>query len=610
MAKTINLTVNVDDKQVQKFIKDFGNISNQMLSLTTKFQNLTKSITQATQANQQLTTTMQSAWTHMQRMQGTAHKITRHIYRWGALISGVVALLGGGAFLGMDRIANRMMEQRRRLLGLGGAEYGKTQAFETFGKGLLNDPKGFLDALASAQTNVQGEARMALRNLGYNEDQIRERTKHPEKFATDVLGRVAKLAQKQPLELVKPVLESMKIPQGLRLTDEDLRRLADPATAQKTIETIRKRQEAAADLTPEDLETWNKFWESINNFNITMTTEWTKALAPLAPQLSRLTEHFAELTKALLESKAVTWGIQKIADGIKALADYMDKADAKQAFMDFINLILKLLNPLTVPKAVAGMVWDAAKGIWTSATGGDKTQAPAPAPAGDKTQAPAPATAPAPTTTPGDIPGRRPSVAPGSIPPRPAPATAPAPTSAPGSFGAGAAPISLPPFAGGPTATVGGQPIQTGGLGNFAIPGMPASNFGGGGGGGGGGGSPGSGSQLNLSMPSPMLPSGAAPSTPSTLPGSAPSAPSATGSAPSPLKFSSAVQGMSPSGGGGAVSSISNTVLAGLGGGGGGGGGSRGVLNANNWQGTRTASLVVRGVPSANLFVSANGMAS
>jgi hypothetical protein len=34
----------------------------------------------------------------------------------------------------------------------------------------------------------------------------------------------------------------------------------------------------------------------------------------------------------------------------------------------------------------------------------------------------------------------------------------------------------------------------------------------------------------------------------------------------------------------------------------------QGALDINNWQSTRTASLVVRGVPSSNLFLQANGM--
>jgi hypothetical protein len=74
-------------------------------------------------------------------------------------------------------------------------------------------------------------------------------------------------------------------------------------------------------------------------------------------------------------------------------------------------------------------------------------------------------------------------------------------------------------------------------------------------------------------------------------------------------KFASAAESMSPRGGGNATTSISNTVLAGMQGGSGpDGGGQSGPLNVNNWQSNRTASLVVRGVPSANLFLSATGM--
>jgi hypothetical protein len=56
---------------------------------------------------------------------------------------------------------------------------------------------------------------------------------------------------------------------------------------------------------------------------------------------------------------------------------------------------------------------------------------------------------------------------------------------------------------------------------------------------------------------------------------------------------------------GGARSTFANLAFNG---GGGGGGGSRGPLDANNWQSNRTSSLVVRNVPGANMFMTANGM--
>ena len=77
--------------------------------------------------------------------------------------------------------------------------------------------------------------------------------------------------------------------------------------------------------------------------------------------------------------------------------------------------------------------------------------------------------------------------------------------------------------------------------------------------------------------------------------------------APFSSKFSSAVGTMAPPQGQG-ISKLASLLMP-ADGGGTSQQGSGGPLDAGNWESSRTASLVVRGVPSANLFLSATGMA-
>src|SRR5215467_12915912 len=107
MAKTITLTVKVDDTQFQAFVKNFNNLQQQMQNLTTKWNNITSSINKTNKQAMDLNNIMKGIWDSARGVLPSLVKITEHFGKWAALIGGITMMLGTGAGLfGIDRLAN------------------------------------------------------------------------------------------------------------------------------------------------------------------------------------------------------------------------------------------------------------------------------------------------------------------------------------------------------------------------------------------------------------------------------------------------------------------------------------------------------------------------
>jgi hypothetical protein len=514
MVKAAAVNVQIRDAEFKAFAKSFNELSDKMKVMTQQWKTLGLQINNTASQIDRITSTIRTGTQHLANWVNTGQRMTKTIVKWGGLIGGIVTLLGGGSFLGMDKIAQRMVDMRRNLLGLGGADYGKTQATLTFGKGLMDDPKSALAAIRRGQTNVASDEARALAAKGFTREQVEGMDAND--LLREWLKRTAKIKDKSGR--VVPTAVGQK--EHTILSEDDIRRIHGDQ-GQSLVESFEKRAKSTQGLTDDDLTTWTKFWESVTNFKNKIDTEWIKALEPLAPAGTHLIEAITKLTESFLKWDVVTKDIEKIAKGIEWLANFMENPSWKEAWNAFeyffkqdIEDVKKLLRFLHL-------------------------------------------------------------IGPG-VPDATAPSAAP-PVPSPGS--------SLLDRAKAGAKRIGNF-LKTPVIGSTSSTGGPAFSFSGGS----------STSLFNAPMRGSVPSPGGGGVAPMPAPFSFSSGPS--------YKFSSAVQSMAPTQGG-AVNSVANTVFAGMGGGGGGG---KGPLDSDNWQSSRTASLVVRGVPSANLFLTAAGM--
>ena len=589
MAKSVTLTVNVDDAQFQAFVKNYTNFSNQIKSLNTQFTQLSGTVQKLNAHTSNSLNMMKALGTLTTTVLGGFANITKHLVRWGTIIGGIGAMLGMGAGLfGIDRLANSILAKRRMVLGLGG-DYGRTQAATIFGRGFLDNPQGILENIAAGK--------------GGSSEQLRSLLSLGVPFGTT----------KKPEELLPQIIESLhdKMRQagpglGLRVgqmfggalgfSNQDLLRIQNmsrderQAFAKKIAE-----QGKEMDLSKKAQKGWEELALQFKAAATAIETTFGEKLADMAEPIKKVSEGFVNLVKALMQAPIVERVLKKVAEWLNKFADYLKSDDLKKdlekfsgevekwtpvlrevkdallSFADTLSKITSVLGPIfhflrSTPSQLL-QEWRKGEGPLFgpgAPLGGTAQPKIQQYPPGVRSRQPGsfmgpPAVTPPATTTP----------TPQSLPP---PAIPLAPQGA--SIG-GSTQFASAISRGGDnfTSSMSRGSSMTGFMGG---PGGAQFNqqfaAAGGGGGvlwGGGAGDRSNGSRM------------------------AAWASAASSRVPTPAEQGSA---------------LGRSTFAGLTGFGPGGGPSRGPLDIDNWQSTRTASLTLRNVPGSSVFSSANGM--
>jgi len=336
MAKNPSLTVEVDDQDFQRFTQSFNAFIDQLKKMTEQWKKISESIDKSAKSTQALNTTLSSLWQNVNKVRDSSHKITKEIFKWGTLITGIGALLGGGALFGMNRIANTVMEQRKRLLGLGGGDYGQMRAVETFGKSLLDDPDAALANIAKGKFGLGTKQGLALSMAGISEKDIKE--KSASELLLDYLKRTEQYLKtiKDP-QMVMPSAQARNITS--MISEAEIIRLHGPQSHQ-FLEDVEKNVKAQRGrLTDADLQAWDRFWQAIRNYGLTIETEWMKQLSPLAAAMAKVSEGFANVTSAFIDMPVIAAGIHKLAGWMDWFGTFLSKDETKKALEDFLKRI-------------------------------------------------------------------------------------------------------------------------------------------------------------------------------------------------------------------------------------------------------------------------------
>jgi len=572
MAKSITLTVKVDDAQFQAFVRNFTNFSNQIKGLNTQFNQITGTIQKMNVATSTTLSTIKALGTFTKTLLGGVAGITKHLIRWSTLIGGIGAMLGMGAGLfGIDRLANSILAKRRMVLGLGG-DYGRTQAATIFGRGFLDNPQGIMENIAAGK--------------GGSSEQLRSLLSLGVPFGTD----------KKPEELLPQIIDSLhdKMKQagpglGLRVgqmfggalgfSNADLLRIQN-MSQQERQEFAKKiaEQGKEMDLSKKAQKGWEELALQFKAAATAIETTFGEKLADMAVPLAKVSEGFVNLVKALMQSPMVERILKKVAEWLTKFANYLKSEDLKKdlekfsgevekwtpvlrevkdalvSFADTLSKITSVLGPIfhflrSTPSQLI-QEWRKGEGpIFGPGAPLSGTSQPniQQYPPGVKPRAPGSFMGP-PATPPATTPPTPPPIAP-YMPP----------STKSGSVGGTSQFASIMNRGANVNSFMGGST------------GMQFASFGAGGGGGvlwgGGGGAGGGGNRTTWASAAS-----------SRVPG-----PGDMGGGQGRSTFAG-LTGFSP------------------------GGGRQGPLDVDNWQGTRTASLTLRNVPGSSVFASANGM--
>lgn len=580
MAKTIQVTVDVDDKQFKEFMTNFNNLSGNIKELLGHFKDIKSAIDQTAKSVKSQANEVKGFIDQLTLAYTKANKITTAIGKWATMINSIGVMLTSGAGLfGLDRLTQSVIQQRKRSLMVGG-DQGETQAAIRAAGIISDDPDAELKRVTVAMSGGKGVA--GLQNLGLYGTKL-----SPQETMIEIHKRIQEQLSHIPRERQIPFAEQ----RGWfnLISPEEALRLGGPGGA----EAVREEQEQFANrpkaMSPEAQKAFSDLWQAMVNLKDNVINRLAELLTPFAKWMKTFLEtitkgQWASVAKQLLEGyinikkwefSLVTWlakeTIKKALEKLGLqLKDITGPLETFKGYMDALNT--KFGELITkIGDLVRSWFWTAVTKIFGGGGGGDTA------------------------TGGGGESWKRGNVPPGSPPPQTAqttPQTPPA-TSPKATLGTPAFPAV--PFSG-----------LSGGFG-----GMPALTAGGG---------PATFGQRFAGSPGTQL----GPSFASTITNYGkmqPSAPPSTGeswqrgnvppgSVPQKTSWNDAVRGAAPGKSGGVIASLAsfastwnqNNQFAM------GGGQGRGPLDFDNWQSTRTATLRIDNVAGAGFSRIATAM--
>jgi hypothetical protein len=595
VARQPTLTINVNQQQFQQFARNFGQFAAQIKQLNQQFGQINQSLQKTNTLTKTLQNTMQGLLNVTKSVASQVAGITGHFLKWSAIIGGVTALLGmGGGLFGIERLAASILAKRRLILGLGG-DYGRTQAQMIYQQALIGSPQ---DVLRNIRLGLSGspEQLTPLLTMGIpfgtkmTPDEVMDKivAKLPDLLKRGGPGKELMMAKAFGLDKIFTDPLDM-----LRLSTEEGRK--EYQERRKLVEQYKEQLK----ITPRAQKAWVELELQFQAAKAQLESVFGEKLADLAAPLKRLSEGFTHLVQILMRSPVIQELIKKLAGWIDELAKKFQSLTEKdiEAFMQYLEgwgpILKEFKENMEKFASFLGWVVDAIAKIWgflrgnptlSGIIGGAATGAAVGGllggPAGAAFGAVGGGIAGAAATTLGG--GAPTPTAPGA----PVPATPPTPTQGPGGI------VPAVPFMNMPTFTPPGVNAPPASFGErFGQ--WP-----------GGGATPAAVPRGGINWLSPQA------ITQMTPPSIGPKGNIGGGF----FAFTPKTMGGRPGEWGGAARARLPRGYT----------GSRtvpygpstekfekekpGPLSLNNWQSTRTASLVVRNVPGSNVFLSAAGM--
>jgi hypothetical protein len=344
MAKTIGLTVQVDDSQFQKFVRDYNAFAGQVKTLNVNFNAVTNTINQANRQSIQWTSTLRSLSNTLTGIVPAVGKITVHFSKWAALIGGISMMLGTGAGLfGIDRLANTLIQRRRQIMGLGG-DWGRIQAAQLGSQATISDPMSVMQRIQFAK---MGDVltRAGLQAAGVSMQDILD----PKKGPADIYEQVIK-NMPQIFEQMQPGT-ALQFIQGRHLDRimpmEDWMRFITPEGGfnkeeqQRVLRGIQERKDRPG-LTPEEGRSWADLYEAAKAFVTDIQTKLGSALSGIATSLTGVSKGFMDLLNALLDSPAVKRALEAVKTWLDDLAKYLKSDEAKKKLQEWTEEMEKI----------------------------------------------------------------------------------------------------------------------------------------------------------------------------------------------------------------------------------------------------------------------------
>ncbi|EAY7624519.1 hypothetical protein ACA852_003065 [Salmonella enterica] len=256
---------------------------------------------------------------------------TTSLLSWGTVLGLFSGLAGAGGLWGLNHLAGNASAQRFTAMGLGTTAGGLNSTAVDFQKALGN-PVGTLGAIRDAQLDLS--KRWQFRAMGVDNPDRDPAELLPEmiKAARDIFVRNGSTQQGAEAYGLTNYFTLDDLNRFKKMSDEEI-----DAMAKQAQQDTRRLQ-----LTDQQLRQWQDFNIQLDRSKVSIGNTFIRGLAPLAPELGKLSDAFSGAIETVLKSPELGKWIVGLSDGIRRFGNYLASPEFQKDVEAFISGVERL----------------------------------------------------------------------------------------------------------------------------------------------------------------------------------------------------------------------------------------------------------------------------
>ncbi|MDA5494787.1 hypothetical protein PGS50_16185 [Yersinia intermedia] len=256
---------------------------------------------------------------------------TTSLISWGSILGLFSGLVGAGGLFGINRLASGAASQRFTTLGLGTTSGGLDSTAINYQRALSN-PTGTLGAIRDSQLDLS--KRWQFQAMGINNPD-----QDPAKLLPQMIRNARDIFVKNGSNLQGAEAH------GLTnfFTLDDLNRFKNMSDAE--IDSMEKRASQDSkqlQLSDQIQKQWTDFNVQLQRSGYSIENSFIHGLAPLAPQLTRLSDSVSGMIDSFLKSPELGKWIDGLSQGIQKFGEYL----ASPSFRTDIDSFMKSIRDM------------------------------------------------------------------------------------------------------------------------------------------------------------------------------------------------------------------------------------------------------------------------
>ncbi|EKK3213252.1 hypothetical protein PMH90_001386 [Salmonella enterica] len=256
---------------------------------------------------------------------------TTSLLSWGTVLGLFSGLAGAGGLWGLNHLAGNASAQRFTAMWLGTTAGGLNSTAVDFQKALGN-PVGTLGAIRDAQLDLS--KRWQFRAMGVDNPDRDPAELLPEmiKAARDIFVRNGSTQQGAEAYGLTNYFTLDDLNRFKKMSDEEI-----DAMAKQAQQDTRRLQ-----LTDQQLRQWQDFNIQLDRSKVSIGNTFIRGLAPLAPELGKLSDAFSGAIETVLKSPELGKWIDGLSDGIRRFGNYLASPEFQKDVEAFISGVERL----------------------------------------------------------------------------------------------------------------------------------------------------------------------------------------------------------------------------------------------------------------------------